>query len=381
MREYAEIHILKSPYHLDLPFDYFIPPHLRGCVCPGDFAVVPFGNGNKHEIGLVTLLKDAPENPNKECKPVISVCDSIMSLGSEAMGLCFFMKEQTLCTLGDAVRAMIPISALTRLKEYYRPAKDVGENEENIHIDASTLPICDFIRARGSVSFDLLKSSFGEDVRRQLKKLCDKKLIIRDFSLVSASDKTENVYSLAIEPRTCQRIINGEDSSVKLRSEAHRTVLAFLAEREGEDITEKDIILSCGVTKAQIRALCDKKLITGTEKKIDRSIIQSRPHAASPKEIVLNEEQSAAFDTLCRLADSGLPKAALLHGVTGSGKTSVMMRTIDHVLSKGKGVILLLPEIALTPQTLDIFCGRYGDRVAISIRGFPREKDLTPSRE
>ncbi|MBQ8439205.1 MAG: primosomal protein N', partial [Clostridia bacterium] len=59
------------------------------------------------------------------------------------------------------------------------------------------------------------------------------------------------------------------------------------------------------------------------------------------------------------------PRAALLHGVTGSGKTSVMTALIDRLLEKGRGVIVLLPEIALTPQSVSIFCARYGDRVSV----------------
>jgi primosomal protein N' (replication factor Y) len=63
--------------------------------------------------------------------------------------------------------------------------------------------------------------------------------------------------------------------------------------------------------------------------------------------------------------DKNEPSCALLHGVTGSGKTCVMMKIIDHALNKGSGVIMLIPEISLTPQTVDLFCSRYGSRVAI----------------
>ena len=65
------------------------------------------------------------------------------------------------------------------------------------------------------------------------------------------------------------------------------------------------------------------------------------------------------------MAADGQPHGVLLHGVTGSGKTCVMLRTIDEMLQRGKGVIVLLPEIALTPQSLSIFCSRYGNRVAV----------------
>ncbi len=369
MQEYAGIHILKSPYHIDSAFDYFIPPEFRGNIAVGDFAVVPFGNSNKSEIGLVVSIKDSPEKLGQECKPVLSVYDKAMSLGEEALGLCFFMKEQTLCTVGDAVRAIVPTSVLTKLIECYTISDTAADPDTlNTQLDAiandSARSVCEFIRKRGSADFDLLKDTFGVEIRSTLKKLCDKGIITRGFELKNTSDKTESIYSLAIEPRIALRIAEGIDSDIKLRSDAQKYILSFLCDNEGEEITEAEIITSCKVTKAQIKALLDKGLIKKAARRIDRSIITPKRITQS-RELVLSDEQEAAFSTLRDLADSGLPKAALLHGVTGSGKTSVMMKTIDHVLSGGRSVIVLLPEIALTPQSLEIFCSRYGSRVAI----------------
>ena len=75
--------------------------------------------------------------------------------------------------------------------------------------------------------------------------------------------------------------------------------------------------------------------------------------------------QNSAYDSLLELYLEDAPRAALLFGVTGSGKTKVMMKLMDRVVKDGKTVILLVPEIALTPQTVGIFCKRYGERVAV----------------
>ena len=79
----------------------------------------------------------------------------------------------------------------------------------------------------------------------------------------------------------------------------------------------------------------------------------------------LNGEQSDAVRILSGLADAGEARAALLFGVTGSGKTCVILSMIDRMLDAGRGVIMMLPEIALTPQMLAIFRARYGYRVAV----------------
>ena len=112
MPEYAGVHLLENPYFIDRAFDYFITPELRGTVHLGDFVTVPFGTANHKRIGLVVSLKNRPDQTEIGCKPILSVCDPEISLNEEMTALCFFIKEQTLCTVGGAVRAMIPASAL-----------------------------------------------------------------------------------------------------------------------------------------------------------------------------------------------------------------------------------------------------------------------------
>ena len=117
MSEYAGLHILSNPFHIDAAYDYFIPPDLRDSIAVGDFVAVPFGKSNKREIALVISLKDLPavddEKNEIKYKPIFSVCDKKLSLSEEMLKLCLFMKEQTLCSVGDAIRVMIPSAALT----------------------------------------------------------------------------------------------------------------------------------------------------------------------------------------------------------------------------------------------------------------------------
>ena len=362
MSEYAGIYLLDNPYFIDNAFDYFLPPDLRDAVAPGDFVTVPFGTANRRTMGLVVSLKNTPDDPTLSCKPVLSVCDRTMSLSDEMMGLCFFIKAQTLCTLGDAVRAAVPASAISHLREIYRAVNAVPSED----LDPTLRLVLDTIQAKDEITVDALKSKFGPATLPSLKKLLAEGLIEKDFSLQSTSEKTEAAYALAPDVAEVKQILEGTHKTYKLRSPAHVAILSTLCEKweVGERLfDEKALSALCGVSPASIKSLCEKGLLKKTKRAIDRSILAD--NEAHAEEIVLNDEQAAAFETLRALSDSNEPRAALLHGVTGSGKTSVMLRTIDHVLARGKGVIVLLPEIALTPQSLAIFCSRYGDRVAI----------------
>ena len=217
MSEYAGIHLIDTTYCIDNAFDYYIPPHLRRDILCGDFVTVPFGTANRKKLGVVVSLKDRPDKKNIDCKPILSVCDRSISLSEEALGLCFFIKEQTLCTVGDAVRAMVPASVLSKLEEIYKatdtPLPDRAE------IDPPTLLICEYIRKKGSVSFSLLKSKFGPAAEPSVKRLTALGLIVRDFAVRSASRKLSNCYSLAVSPQRAADIAGGIDGEIRLRSQ------------------------------------------------------------------------------------------------------------------------------------------------------------------
>ncbi len=362
MHEYAGIHLLDAPYFIDNAFDYFIPPDLRGELGVGDFVTVPFGNANRRSLGVAVSLKDAPDNPDVSCKPVLAVCDRSMSLSDEMLGVCFFMKEQTLCTMGDAVRAVMPASALTRLETVYRPVASFSCENQTEKTDDLTLLICDFIRKKESVSFDLLKSKYGPAAEPALKKLLAMGAVCKDVEMKQTAEKTESFYRSALAPEELVRIADGESPVCRLRSPAHVRVIRYFA-AAADELSEKQVISDCDVTRAQLKALCDKGLLTHRE--APQRTMPVIVGSVSGAPIVLNSEQEEACASLCALADSPDAKAALLHGVTGSGKTNVMLKVIDHVLEGGRSVIVLLPEIALTPQSLAIFCSRYGERVAI----------------
>lgn len=360
MAEYAEIYVLDATLRIDCAYDYYIPPDLRRDVLCGDFVTVPFGTANIRRIGLVTALKSTPENDNIEHKPIISVCSKTMSLSKEALGLCFFIKEQTLCTIGDAVRAVIPASVLSRLEEIYRPS---GEPVAGTELDVSERLVFEYIKKRACVSREALKSKFGPITDTVLKKLTASRLVLKEHELKGGTEKYDEYYSLAISAEHAAEIAEGTRAP-KLRSAKQAELLLYFSGLENGEAEASAAISACSASKAQLTALCEKGLLKKEKRTVDRSLIPTSDDCEC-SEIVLNDEQQAAFDALCRLSDGERAHGALLYGVTGSGKTAVMLRLIDRVLESGRGAIVLLPEIALTPQSLRIFCSRYGQRVAI----------------
>lgn len=358
--EYAGVWLLDVPYCIDGAYDYFIPVDMRGEIAVGDFVTVPFGKGNRKQMAVVGELRNCPSV--WDVKPIAEKCGDRPSLGAEALALCQYMKEQYLCTFGEAVRCVIPSSALGKMSEYYYPIPAKGP-DTSAGFSPADLFVYNYLCSTGGKSFDSLKVKFGASVAQQaVEKLVAKGFVGKELIKgKTLSGAFESYYSLNVSPEECQQILEGK-GAVKLRSEKHKAILAALL-RERDAVTAERLHLNLDVGTAQFKALLDKGLIKHEQKRVWRRSYGDVALAAEP--IKLNEEQTAAYEVIKTQLSSGNAGAILLHGVTGSGKTSVIISAIDEALRQKKGVLMLLPEIALTPQTLKIFNSRYGDRIAL----------------
>lgn len=356
--EYAEVYVLDIPYCIDRTYDYYIPADLRTEVSCGSFVTVPFGAGNRRHMALVHALKEKSEYT--EVKPLFAVCPDSLRLDEEMLELCGFMKEMTLCTYGDAIHAIVPAAILSRFEEYYTVSdKELPHNPKGL--DTQALFIYQHIRERRRASLGSLKVRFGAAAVEKVRKLCDGGYLRRELELKNKDAGIERVlYSLATEKEVAEKALLTKEGTP--RSPKQWAIVATLA--ENGEMGEADLLKASKATKQPLLALLEKGLVTGRVE-VEYRVPYEITEAAERREIVLNEEQKAAYDTLAAMLKKGKPAAALLHGVTGSGKTSVMLAAIDYCLSLGKGAIVLLPEISLTPQMLGIFCARYGERVAV----------------
>lgn len=367
-KQFAKVYLLDAPFCIDRPFDYYIPPELRSKTDIGTFVSVPFGNGNRQKLAVVFELSDSPTA--EQTKPITSTVSSDIALEPKMLGLALFMKEQTLCTVGDAIRSMIPSSALSKLVEFYAPSNtERSPDEKPKKLSTFEDIVLEYIKERKLVSIDSLKNKFGGKCSEALSslsamKLIQKELVLRD----SDNDRRETVYTVspAFLPHIKELIDGNKIGDTKITSQKHKAILETLSAGQSKTSAEicKDALLEA--ISPQLKALCEKGVLQKDLRVITfESADQKTDAESSPKNIELNAQQTAAYNTLCELSDSSLPKAALLLGVTGSGKTSVILKTIDRMLEKGKGAIVLLPEIALTPQSIAIFKSRYGGKVSV----------------
>lgn len=144
-----------------------------------------------------------------------------------------------------------------------------------------------------------------------------------------------------------------------LKGNKQKQLMEFIQKNEGMAISE--LIQFCEVSRETINSLAKKGLIEIKEKKIDRSPLILKKVKVN-KKLQLNVEQEIAYKKIIEAIEQKKQEEFLLYGVTGSGKTEVYLQLIENVINKGKDVIVLVPEISLTPQMLDRFIRKIWER-------------------
>ena len=352
---YVNVHIIDVPYHADNEYTYYVPCEKRELIKNGSAISVPFGASDRQKLAIV-VNSDASEPPvSSNIKSVISVMSSYFSLDDNMIQLCRFMKSTTLCTMGEAVKCIIPSALVFKTKEVFSVADTIED------IPANLQDIFWYIENNPKISLKKLKERF-ENAEGEISRLLKLKLINKStFVDEREKSKFENHISLKISRDEAADIANG-NGKIKLRGKKQAEILKLLCEHQM--MTDKEIYEAADATKQALDSLLKKELISVEQIETSRNPYTNIKRLDN-SQLVLSQEQQEAFDTLKELYLSNEPKGALLYGVTGSGKTSVMKKMIDEVVSNGQGVILLVPEISLTPQTVATFCGYYGDRVAV----------------
>ena len=341
-------------YSFDKLFSYRIPSQFTEILSKGMRVLVPFGRGSTLRQGFVLDIVSEEATDDAALKDIDSVLDAEPLLSDELLKLADWIRERCFCTYFTATKALLPGGMCLKTEKIYSCAGDIlPENYEKLACDEKA--VIDFLRKKKTpVRESLILKKLGITKEALiLKKMVRQKLI------TESSDAFSKVNDLSI-------------SLIRLSDEYQNEEFCGLTDKQNEAVkvvrdigaaSVKEISYFSGVGESVIRTLIKKGVFESFSVPVKREIAVK--YDAQYQKPVLSSSQQKVFDRIRESYDKRDYNSALLFGVTGSGKTSVYLELIDYTLSEGKSVIVLVPEISLTPQTFSIFSSRYGKNVAV----------------
>ena len=352
------------PVPLDQAFTYSLPETLWHRVQVGCRVVVPFGSRKLTGV-VLAVSSGTPGGPVKEA---IRLIDEEPVLNGELMALARWIAGYYCAPLGEVLRSMTPLGGEIRKSKLYSLTSSGRDTARQLMLGAGdedpVVAVLRMLDARPVSEVYLKKKVPGAaNILRSLQKKGF--LEVEDLQadrdpLRAAAGRLRATYRSGFEtvgPMAGLEAAGPVALGLKL-PKAERELHAYLELHPGShNVAELEAQVKGASVAA--RALARKKMITlETE-----SPVTHREEAKPPR--TLNVHQLDAYTQIELALRKGEFHTFLLHGVTGSGKTEVYLRSIDACLALGKGALLLVPEIALTPAVAGQFFHRFGDRVAI----------------
>ena len=362
----AKVSAAAASYGIDKPFDYFVPAALRDSVHIGSRVRIPFGRGNKKSDGIVLALSETNGVDMQKIKPILSVYEDYPIYGEQMIRLAHFMRERYFCTFFDAAKCLTPAGMWKKLQIKYSFADGITEQQAAAAAGKSQTKrkIMECIAQNGgscerSKLLHAVDCPYAAEYIRELK---DKGILISEQKEKDAvSAKTCGMAELALPFEQAKARL--EESGRRLP--VYFDVIEFL-QKNGQ-AAKKEIQYNTGASASTIATLARRGIIRLFEQQVYRkpSECEFSGREADGGQTVFNSEQSAALDGLKRLFDDSAPRVALLHGITGSGKTKIYIEMIKHALTAGRTAIMLVPEIALTPQLWSEITAVFGSEAAV----------------
>lgn len=338
---HAKIIIDSNSRFLDRSFTYKVPDDLCSKITTGVRVIVPFGKGNKTVIGFVYELCENIKT-TYILKEIIEIIDDRKLISDELMDLAFFMSKRYLSPINDALKQVMPPTSI----------KDINIFYENISNEGGEF--LEYLSKKRNISE--IKENFP-DYKNKIDYYLEKNLIKQSFDIKSTQKITYEEYA-SLTPNV----------TIELKKNARKQIQIVEYLKTNGVIPIRKLLSDTGSSKKCLNTLVDKNIVKITKKEKNKEI---KLNVDEYNKFILTDEQKKAFNTI-----NNNPKGNfLLYGVTGSGKTEIFLQIVEKIVNEGKEAIILVPEISLTPQTIERFKGRFKDKIAIMhSRLTPKEK-------
>lgn len=351
---FIDVIVLRNAQSIDRTFTYEVPENFISRTFPGARVIVPFG-----AAGLIDAVVINAPSINKideaiKIKKVHYAFDDGIYLSQKDLKTAAYIRRETLCTYSEAISLFLPAgTAVKQIKNYTLNDKVsvVSKLKKNELLILETLK-------RGVCSHDAL----CPDLKEGSKSLAINRLLA--MGLIELSyDYEQNVKERTVEWLVAQGDLVSCLNQIPEHHHAKIKLIKYLIEHPV--VKRLELQESLKITKSVIDGFVQSGVLTIIEKDDIRMPLFMKANE-SKKNVVLNPDQKSVYDTIIQKYKDETENDFLIYGVTGSGKTEVYAELIETVIKWGKKVILIVPEISLTPQIVARFASRFGEeRIAL----------------
>lgn len=333
-------------------FSYRVPDGLS--VAPGQLVRVPFGA--RVLQGIVFSLASHSQVSDEETRDIDAAVFDEPLLDDTRLGLAQWISEYYLCSLFEASTPMLPPGGRARARIHLTLKEAEYEQQRLTPLQQR---IVDYIAKRGSATQDALVKAIG-DSAASVASLVRRGILNRDYSLPDPAVKHRYRTVVSLDLNTASEI----DEWLKTARAPKQSALIEYLREVSEAIDATDARKEFG--SSAVKSMLDKGWLTTRTVAIDRDPLDGRVFEEEPP-LRLTVEQSEAATAIHGEFEqaSAFGRAFLIEGITGSGKTEVYLDAVDCCIQMGKQAIVLVPEIALTYQTIQRFASRFPGRVAV----------------
>ncbi len=357
----AKIAVSAANFAIDKPYSYFVPQTMQ--VLPGMRVQAGFGRSNRVTQGIVLSVE---EGTAEGLKPISACLDESPMLTSFQLRMAAFLRERYFCTFFDAARTILPAGLWFQTKQTYTLTEDRSWQDKKLRNPVAGAILQTLVDCGGESDAQALKKTAPseEEFEKAVRYLISKKWVETDTEFLRrTADKTEKIVTLSSSVEETMEYAHTRPKSAAMQ----RSVLELMCSVGSASV--KEVCYYTGANAVTVKRLAQLGYLELSQKPVlrCREIIP----AEITEPLVLTQEQELAYDGLCAQMASEKPGSALLYGVTGSGKTSVYIKLIRRCLAQEKQAMLLVPEIALTPQLLGLLAAYFGDKVAVMHSSLP----------
>ena len=292
--------------------------------------IVPFGRGNKTSVAFVYEMIDKID-VDYEIKDILEIIDNKRLISDELMDLAFFMSKTYMSPIQASLKQVMPPTNIKNIKTFfYSKSKEDSE-------------MLNFLS--NSKTMEEITNRFGE-INEEIFNLVDEGKIGISYDIKNTQNirYDEFVY------------LTGKNISLNANASKQMAIIDYLKNHGETKLLQ--VLKETQAAKSSLNALV-KKGIVGVIKRESKKEITNNYNKYN--KLSLNDEQLSAFEKI----KSNPAGHFLLFGVTGSGKTEIFLQMVEEVINQGKEAIILVPEISLTPQTIERFKGRFDEKIAI----------------